>query len=240
MKWIVLYEKSGKIVLTSKKSSNSGLLPKGSYLTVDMALSDEEDNRRFVLRVEESEQTAVYSPSPLLADLNLGLQDADRECKNHITAHRIYDFSLREDGLVDYIKPQSLARLANENEIRIATGSDKNKGPIIFPATIHSSRCQKINDLEKNPIKLRIPEDVYWHQMQITGKTGSGKTVATKYLAQHFIENKITTDNVNRYGCVLAINVKDVDFLKMDQGSVSSSDEVLREWDALGSIPKGV
>ena len=240
MNWIVLHEKSGKIVLTSKKSSNSGLLPKGSYLTVDMALNDKEDNRRFVLRVEESEQTAVYSPSPLLADLNLGLQDADRECKNHITAHRIYDFSLREDGLVDYIKPQSLARLANEKEIRIAIGSDKNKGPVIFPATIHSSRCQKINDLDKNPIKLRIPEDVYWHQMQITGKTGSGKTVATKYLAQHFIENKITTDNVNRYGCVLAINVKDVDFLKMDQASVSDSEEVIREWGALGDTPKGI
>ena len=31
-----------------------------------------DDDRKFVLRVEESEQTAIYSPSPLLADLNLG------------------------------------------------------------------------------------------------------------------------------------------------------------------------
>ena len=36
MNWIVLQEKSGNIVLTSKKSANSGLLPKGSYLTIDM------------------------------------------------------------------------------------------------------------------------------------------------------------------------------------------------------------
>ena len=36
MNWIVLYEKSGKIVLTSKRDSNTGLLPRGSYLTVDM------------------------------------------------------------------------------------------------------------------------------------------------------------------------------------------------------------
>ena len=216
MEWIVLYEKSGKIVLTSKRSSSSGILPKGSYITVDISLTDENDNRKFVLRVEESEQTAVYSPSPLLADLNLGLQEADRECKNQITALRIYDITQREDGLVDYIKPQSLARLSNEEEILLATDSLKNNGPYIFPATVHSSRCQNINDVDKNPVKLRMPEDIYWHQIQITGKTGSGKTVATKYLAQHFVENQIKADNINRYGCVLAINVKDVDFLRMD------------------------
>ena len=38
MNWIVLYEKSSKIVLTSKTDANSGLLPKGSYITVDMSL----------------------------------------------------------------------------------------------------------------------------------------------------------------------------------------------------------
>ena len=172
MKWIVLNEKSGKIVLTSKKASNTGLLPKGSYLTVDMSFTNSDDKRKFVLRVEESEQTEIYSPSPLLADLDLGLQEADRECKNKITAHRIFDVVEREDGLVDYIKPQSIARLSNENEILKATDSENNKGPYIFPATIHSSRCQKINDLDKNPVKIRIPEDVYWHQIQITGKTG--------------------------------------------------------------------
>lgn len=240
MNWIVLQEKSGNIVLTSKRSAHSGLLPKGSYLTVDMSLTNLEDNRRFILRVEDSEQTAVYSPSPLLADLDLGLQEADRECKNHITAKRIYDFSERDDGLVDYIKPQALARLSTEKEIIIATDAEKNNGPYIFPATVHSSRSQKINDLDKNPVKIRIPEDVYWHQMQITGKTGSGKTVATKYLAQHFIENKITEDNINRYGCVLAINVKDVDFLKMDQPSKNTIPEVLKEWDAIGAKAKGV
>lgn len=79
MNWIVLYEKSGKIVLTSKKKTNSGLLPKGSYITVDMSLNDSSDNRKFVLRVEESEQTEIYSPSPLLADLNLGLQEVQKK-----------------------------------------------------------------------------------------------------------------------------------------------------------------
>ncbi|MBM71701.1 MAG: ATPase [Crocinitomicaceae bacterium] len=240
MNWIVLYEKSGKIVLTSKKASNTGLLPKGSYLTVEMGLTNKGDDRKFVLRVEESEQTEIYSPSPLLADLDLGLQEADRECKNKITAHRVFDIVEREDGLVDYIRPQSIARLANEEEILKATDSEKNKGPYIFPATIHSSRCQKINDLDKNPVKIRIPEDVYWHQIQITGKTGSGKTVATKYLAQHFIENEITSDSINKYGCVLAINVKDADFLKMNQASTLEDAEIKREWNALGHEPSGV
>lgn len=241
MNWIVLYERSGKIVLTSKKNANSGLLPKGSYLTVDMSLNGNlKDYRKFVLRVEESEQTAVYSPSPLLADLDLGLQEADRECKNQITAHRVYDITQREDGLVDYIKPQALARLSTEEEILKATDSENNNGPYLFPATVHTSRCQKINDLNGKPVKLRIPEDVYWHQIQITGKTGSGKTVATKYLAQHFIENKITSDNINRYGCVLAINVKDVDFLQMDKPTVTGNKEAKREWDALNDGPNGV
>tara|TARA_B110000027_G_scaffold126004_1_gene143924 strand:+ start:2623 stop:4212 length:1590 start_codon:yes stop_codon:yes gene_type:complete len=241
MNWIVLYEKSGKIVLTSKTDANSGLLPKGSYITVDMSLPNgRADNRKFVLRVEESEQTAIYSPSPLLADLNLGLQEADRVCKNQITAHRIYDITQREDGLVDYIPPQSLARLSNENEILLATDSLNNNGPFLFPATVHSSRCQKINDIAGRPVKIRIPEDVYWHQIQITGKTGSGKTVATKYLAQEFIENKVTSDGVNRYGCVLAINVKDTDFLKMDKPTSTDSSEAKREWDALGFTPSGI
>ncbi len=240
MNWIVLYEKSGKIVLTSKKKTNSGLLPKGSYITVDMSLNDSSDNRKFVLRVEESEQTEIYSPSPLLADLNLDLQEADRECKNQITAYRIYDISQREDGLVDYIKPQSLARLSNEEEILKATDSENNKGPFLFPATVHTSRCQKINDFNGNPVKIKIPEDVYWHQIQITGKTGSGKTVATKYLAQHFIENKITTDQINKFGCVLAINVKDVDFLNMDKPTTINDNEVKREWNSLDYHAVGV
>ena len=244
MNWIVLYEKSGKIVLTSKKDTNSGLLPKGSYITVDMSMKTDgtvsDDDRKFVLRVEESEQTAIYSPSPLLADLNLGVQEADRVCKNQITAHRIFDISEREDGLVDYIKPQALARLSNQDEILKATDSLKNKGPYLFPATVHSSRCQKINDVSRNPIKIRIPEDVYWHQIQITGKTGSGKTVATKYLAQHFIENRITTDQINRYGCVLAINVKDVDFLNMDKPTETNNSEVKREWNSLDFSAGGV
>lgn len=240
MNWIVLGERGGRVILTSKKDANSGLLPKGSYLTVVMSMNGIADNRKFVLRVEESEQTEIYSPSPLLADLNLGLQEADRECKNQLKASRIFDISQRDDGLVDYIKPQALARLSTEEEIKLATDSVKNNGPQVFPATIHASRCQRINDVNGNPVKLRLPEDFFWHQIQITGKTGSGKTVATKYLAQHFIENKITTDGLDTYGAVLAINVKDVDFLRMNEPSTIVNDDIIKEWEALKVKPRGV
>lgn len=240
MNWIVLGDKSGQVLLTSKKETNSGILPKGSYLTIDMSLQNPNDNNKFILRVEESEQTALYSPSPLLADLDLGLQEADRECKNQIRAQRVYDLNLRNDGLIDYIKPQSLARLSTEEEIQIATDSKNNNGPAIFPSTIHTSRCQKLIDLKGNLIKLNIPEEVYWHQIQITGKTGSGKTVATKYIAQHFIENKIKADNVDKYGCVLAINVKDTDFLKMESPSTIFNSDIEKEWDYLGMSAKGL
>ena len=39
-----------------------------------------------------------------------------------------------------------------------------------------------------NYITARLPEDMFFHQMMVCGKTGSGKTVALKYLAQYFTE----------------------------------------------------
>jgi DNA helicase HerA-like ATPase len=68
--------------------------------------------------------------------------------------------------------------------------------------------------------------------MLICGKTGSGKTVATKYLSQYFVEE------LN--GAVLAINVKDVDLLKMDQPSKTNSDNIKKEWNCLGKGAHGI
>lgn len=236
-KWIVLGDRSGQVLLTSKSTSNNGILPRGSFLTI---LDGEEKNPLFIIRVEESEQIDLYNPSPLLVDMGYEVQQADRDSKNNIKAYRIYDFSKREDGLIDFIKPLSIARLSTQEEIEIALESKINFGPSVFPSTIYGTRCQKLIDTNGQLIKIKIPQDFYWHQIQISGKTGSGKTVATKYLAQNFIENPININSVQKYGCVLAINVKDTDFLKMDQESNTISQEVLNEWNNLNMVPHGV
>ena len=82
-----LHEKNNRIVLTSVSDDSSGLgglLPSGSFITVDNSITNDNDDRKFVLRVEESEQIALFNPSPLLADLSIDIQEADRECKNKV------------------------------------------------------------------------------------------------------------------------------------------------------------
>ena len=64
MSWIVIGEEKGAIKLVSK-SGTGGLLPKGSFLTV------ESDKGKFILRVDDSRQHEPYSPSPLIVDMDL-------------------------------------------------------------------------------------------------------------------------------------------------------------------------
>src|SRR3989338_9501500 len=99
MTWIVIGEKNGKILLTSK-SIVSGILPKGAYLTV------EDGETKFILRVDDSQQLEPYSPSPMIIDMDLSPLTQDQKCQNMISAYRVKDLSNREDGLIDYIKPQ--------------------------------------------------------------------------------------------------------------------------------------
>lgn len=248
MKWTVLHEKNNRIVLTSVSNTDEigGLLPTGSFLTVVASHTNKDDNRRFILRVEESEQIALFNPSPLLADLSLDIQEADRECKNRVVAYRIHDISDRSDGLVDYIKPQSIARLSTSEEINIALDALGNSGISVFPSTIYSSRSQKLYDAESKPIQIKLPQEIFWHQIQISGKTGSGKTVATKYLANHFTSNPIPTKSGSQYnGAVLAINVKDTDFLHLEKESSINhlpnqvKHQIMEEWDALSIAAHG-
>jgi len=49
-------------------------------------------------------------------------------------------------------------------------------------------------------------------------------------LAHHFLNSQVD----GKYGCVLAINVKDTDFLEMNRGSNSIGDEIKKEWGVLG------
>jgi hypothetical protein len=132
MTWTVIGEKNGKILLTSK-SIVSGILPKGAYLTV------EDGETKFILRVDDSQQLEPYSPSPMIIDMDLSPLSQDQKCQNMISAYRVKDLSNREDGLIDYIKPQLPARRSTQEEVDLALGGNK-EGPKVFLATVHSSQ----------------------------------------------------------------------------------------------------
>ena len=224
MTWIVLGEDGGKIKFVSKNDV-TGLLPKGSYLTI------EEKGVKFILRVDNSSQDEPYSPSPMIIDMDLSPLNPDQKCQNIITAYRIKDLTNRSDGLIEYIRPQLLARRSNQEEIDLAFG-DVKEGPQVFLATVHSGQNQLLTDEKNSLITTRLPTDMFYHQMLICGKTGSGKTVATKYLAQYFIEEL--------RGAVLAINVKDVDFLKMDKQSIANNPQIKKEWERISQKEHGI
>lgn len=224
MGWIVIGEENGKIKLVSK-SKMTGLLPKGAFLTI------EREDARFILRVDDSRQHEPYTPSPMIVDMDLAGLYQDQKCQNIIHAFRIKDISTRDDGLIDFIPPQSIARRSNQDEIDRAMNNSE-MGPKVFLATIHAGQNQLLTDENRNFITTRLPVEMFYHQMLICGKTGSGKTVATKYLAQYFVEEI--------GGAVLAINVKDVDFLRMDKPSRPKVDQASREWAMLEQEAHGI
>jgi len=90
--WIVLGEKKGKITLVST-SRTTGLLPKGSYLTIVRG------ETKFILRVDDSRQQEPYAPSPMIVDMDLSPLKQDQKCQNIISAYRVKDISNRNDGL---------------------------------------------------------------------------------------------------------------------------------------------
>lgn len=230
MSWIVIGEDKGKIKLVSKKpkgNENPGILPKGSYLTVE----NDHSNSKHILRVDDSIQYEPYKPSPMIVDMDLSGLYEDVKCQNIIFAYRIKDISDRHDGKIDFIYPQSLARRSKQLEIDIAMGN-VSEGPKVFLATIHAGQNQLLVDDDLNFITAQLPEEMFFHQMQICGKTGSGKTVAMKYLAQYFLEKL--------EGAVVAINVKDVDFLRMDQPSKTVNPQLKKEWKTLGEHARGI
>ncbi|RDU38918.1 ATP-binding protein [Neobacillus piezotolerans] len=224
MTWIVVGEEKGFVKLVSK-SGTPGLLPKGSYLTV------ENGDNKFILRVDESTQYEPYSPSPLIIDMDLAPLKQDQKCQNIIYAKRVKDLCERDDGLINYLPSQTKARRSNKDEVQLAIGSGEI-GPEILLATVHSSQNHLLIDNERAPITVKLPKEMFFHQTLICGKTGGGKTVGSKYLAQYFVEE------LN--GAVLAINVKDDDFLKMDKATITKSEHVKREWDYLDLKPHGI
>jgi DNA helicase HerA-like ATPase len=79
-------------------------------------------------------------------------------------------------------------------------------------------------------IYVRIPFDSLYLQTMICGQTGSGKTVAMKYLIEQFLAHE--------KGAVLAINVKAIDLLTMDQPTTIKNEKLEKqtkeEWNTLG------
>jgi len=223
--WIVLGERDGKIKLVS--NGEIGILPKGSFLTV------EDDNAKFVLRVDDSKQSEPYTPSILIAEMGMTGLIADRKCVNEITAYRVKDLSFRDDGMVDFIHPHSRARLSTQEEIDAALES-QNKGARVFISTIHSNQNRILRDQCGKRISVCLPDDIFWHQIMVCGKTGSGKTVSMKYLAQYFLEE------MDGAGAVLAVNVKEKDFMQMDRPSNNINEDIISEWNDIGIEAKGL
>ena len=228
MTWIVLKEENGKIKLVSKDGTD-GMISKGAYLTI------EEKTCKFILRVDESGQTEPFEPSPLIVDMDISGIAADRQCKNIVRAYRVKTIDESDDDdLVRYIRPLSVARRSTQEEIDDAMDSGKS-GPKVFVATVFANENRILRDDNKKYITACLPEEFYYHQTMICGKTGSGKTVAMKYLAQYFAEEM--------NGAVLAINVKGDDFLRMDQPSVPREDSktaIEKEWKSMDRVAHGV
>ena len=227
--WIVLGEEKGAIRLVSKREID-GILPVGSYLTI------EDKETKFILQVIETKQLESYSPSPLVVDMNLDPAIQDQRTQNVVIARRVADSSNREDGLIDYIRPQMVARRSNQEEIDFAMG-DNTDGPAVMLATVFANRNNILRDENGMPMTVKLPRDMFFHQIMICGKTGSGKTVGSKYLAQWFLSAK--GDNKPE-GAVLAVNVKDVDFLQMERPSVVKNEQALAEWKQLGLEAEGI
>lgn len=224
-KWIVIGEKDGKAQLVSKEGV-SGLLPKGSFLTI------QQDETKFILRVENSGQTEIYKPSPMIVDMDLAPLEHDRHCKNIISAVRLYVSTTRADGLIEYLKPQSEARQSSQKEIAAALEFEKNKGPRVFIASVQYNQNQILTDCDGAMVSACLPESMFFHQTLVCGKTGSGKTVGLKHFIKYFVEEL--------EGAVLAVNVKEEDLLHMDKASKTTDAVCLKEWAALGVKPEGV
>jgi len=226
--WIVSGTKKGLIRLVSSKDID-GMLPVGSCLTVT-----DNKNVKHILLVERSYQTSLFEPSPLVVDSGLPLMTQDQECKNIVWAREIKQYPLRSDGMFSFVKPNETARRTSQEEIdEVFTSpiSSSKEGYPAFLATSFANSNSPLRDDSGRLIYVRIPFDSLYLQTMICGQTGSGKTVAMKYLIERFLEHE--------KGAVLAINVKSIDLLTMDQPTTFEDKKRLREptyeeWKTLG------
>ncbi len=220
--WIVTGDENELIKLVSSKDVDA-IIPVGSYLTVV-----DETNVKHILFVERSFRRSLFEPSPLIVDAGLPLLKQDQECKNVILAREIRQFPLRSDGMFSFIKPNDTARRTTQEEIDEVFTS--KEGYPVFLATSFLTQNAPLKDDSSRLIYVRIPFDSLYLQTMICGQTGSGKTVAMKYLIEQFLEHE--------KGAVLAINVKAIDLLTMDQPTTIKNEKLKKqtqeEWDTLG------
>ncbi|MEM2143937.1 MAG: ATP-binding protein [Candidatus Jordarchaeaceae archaeon] len=220
--WIVSGTEGDLIKLVSSKDVD-GILPVGSYLTVT-----DDKSVKHILVVEKSYQKSLFEPSPLIVDAELPLLEQDQECKNIVLAREIRQFPSRPDGLFSFIKPNDVARRTSQQEIdEIFTSKD---GFPVFLATSFLTQNSILKDDLGRLIYVKIPFDSLYLQTMICGQTGSGKTVAMKYLIEQFLTHE--------KGAVLAINVKAIDLLTMDQPTTIKNEKLEKqtceEWATLG------
>jgi Cdc6-like AAA superfamily ATPase len=219
--WIVSGSENGLIKIVSSKKVDA-ILPVGSYLTVI-----DENGIKHVLIVEKSYQKSLFEPSPLIVDADLPILTQDQECKNILLAKEIRQFPLRKDGMFNFIKPNATARRTTQAEIdEIFKTKD---GFPVFLATSFLTQNSILKDDNNNLIHANIPFDSLYLQTMISGQTGSGKTVAMKFLIEQFLTHE--------QGAVLAINVKGIDLLMMDQPTVITNkkleEQIHEEWNTL-------
>lgn len=220
--WIVTGTENDLIKLVSSKDVDA-ILPVGSYLTVA-----DDTGVKHILFVEKSYEKSLFEPSPLIVDADLPLLKQDQECKNILFAREIRQFPLRPDGMFSFIKPNETARRTTQEEINEVFIS--KEGYPVFLATSFLTQNSPLKDDVGRLIYVRIPFESLYLQTMICGQTGSGKTVAMKYLIEQFLEHE--------KGAVLAINVKAIDLLTMDQPTIIKKEKLKKqtqaEWDALG------
>jgi len=220
--WIVTGNEKDMITLVSSKKVDA-VLPIGSYLTVT-----DKDKVKHIMLVEESYQKSLFEPSPMVVDAELPLLSQDQECKNIIRAREIRQFPLRADGMFSFIKPNETARRTTQEEINEVFMS--KDGYPVFLATSFLTQNSTLKDDAGRLIYVQIPFDSLYLQTMICGQTGSGKTVAMKYLIERFLTHE--------KGAVLAINVKGIDLLTMDQPTIIKNvklkTQTQEEWDTLG------
>lgn len=220
--WIVTGTEKDMITFASSKTIDK-MLPIGSYLTVT-----DKDNVKHILQVEKSYQKSLFEPSPLIVDAGLPLLTQDQECKNILLAREIRQFPLGKDGMFSFIKPNETARRTTQQEIDEVFTS--KEGYPVFLATNFLRQNSALREDSGHLIYVHIPFESLYLQTMICGQTGSGKTVAMKHLMEQFLTHE--------KGAVLAINVKGIDLLTMDQATAITKEtlkaQTEEEWKTLG------